>query len=483
MSIRFCEDLRSYKKIIPTLEEFPDSFIVTADDDIYYKPDWLQKLVASWDGSYKAVTAHRAHKIRFDNKGTPAPYRSWKWQVGPKEVADGLIVPTSGAGTLYPPKVFHEDVTKSELFTKLCADADDIWLYWMASLNGAKAKRSNYNFQVVEWPSNNSIGLWQANIFQNGNDRSVSAMLAQYNFPGHFPTGASKKFQKAKMHKNNEKIDPVYDPSENFIFIVGCGRSGNTLMRRLLMEHYSIYIPPETYVLPAQASLFAKNRYTISWSNRVGNVLSALESSQDFDTFGIDTFQPFYEEARQWPEHKRTFPHLIAGAYTWLAQENGIKSDWLGDKTPINTLNLSILGKAFPSAKFIYMKRNPYDVVSSYLKAKIYSTPEQAINRWIASEKAWNSFIQTRKEKHIFEVKYEDLVSDHKSIMHDIGISFSIPSRENGTNITWESLGDIGRRKHYENVKSHPFTSSIGKGKNELSDSEIAIIERQLAKN
>lgn len=180
LKIRFCENLRSYKKIIPALEEYPDSFIVTADDDIYYKPDWLLKLVDSWDGSYKTVTAHRAHKIRFDENRNLAPYRSWKWQVGPTEPADGLIFPTCGAGALYPPRVFHEDVTKSALSMKLCPDADDIWLYWMASLNGAKAKRSNYNFQLIEWPSEDKTGLWQSNIFQNGNDRKINKMIDHY---------------------------------------------------------------------------------------------------------------------------------------------------------------------------------------------------------------------------------------------------------------------------------------------------------------
>ena len=180
LQIQFCEDFRSYKKIVPTLVEHPDSFIVTADDDIYYQPGWLQALVASWDGNYKTVTAHRAHKIRLDKKGNPTPYCSWKWQVGSEETADGLIFPTSGAGTLYPPRVFHEDVTKPEIFMELCPDTDDIWLYWMALLNGAKAKRSNYNFLLIEWHNKKSSPLWQKNIRENGNDSSIKNLLRRY---------------------------------------------------------------------------------------------------------------------------------------------------------------------------------------------------------------------------------------------------------------------------------------------------------------
>ena len=44
LSIKFCEDIKSYKKIIPTLREYPNEIIVTADDDLYYKENWLEKL-------------------------------------------------------------------------------------------------------------------------------------------------------------------------------------------------------------------------------------------------------------------------------------------------------------------------------------------------------------------------------------------------------------------------------------------------------
>lgn len=203
LNIRFCKDLRSYKKIIPTLEGYPDSFIVTADDDIYYKPDWLLKLVDSWDGNYKTVIAHRAHKIRFDNKENLAPYRSWKWQVGPEEAADGLIVPTGCGGVMYPPRVFHKDVTKSETFIELCPDADDIWLYWMFSLNGAKAKRSNYEFQLIEWPCADKNGLWQTNILQNGNDKKINKLITQYGKPWNL----FFSYEKNKINNNTKIFD------------------------------------------------------------------------------------------------------------------------------------------------------------------------------------------------------------------------------------------------------------------------------------
>ena len=36
LTIRWCENLRSYKKLIPSLKAYPSDTIVTADDDILY---------------------------------------------------------------------------------------------------------------------------------------------------------------------------------------------------------------------------------------------------------------------------------------------------------------------------------------------------------------------------------------------------------------------------------------------------------------
>ncbi|MGM0823650.1 MAG: glycosyltransferase family 4 protein [Pseudomonadota bacterium] len=209
LNIHFCEDIRSYKKIIPTLQSYPDSFIVTADDDIYYQPNWLKELVNSWSGDNKTIVAHRAHKIVLDKKSKPVAYRQWKWEVGADEASDGLIVPTGCAGILYPPHVFHSDVTNIDGFMKLSPTTDDIWLYWMASLNGAKAKCSNHDFSIIEWPSlaSGEAGLWQKNINEGGNDLAVRKLMARYGFPASNaskPAISSKASDAAIFYGNND---------------------------------------------------------------------------------------------------------------------------------------------------------------------------------------------------------------------------------------------------------------------------------------
>ena len=41
LKVMFCKDIRSYKKLIPALEEYSDKAIVTVDDDVYYSSNLI----------------------------------------------------------------------------------------------------------------------------------------------------------------------------------------------------------------------------------------------------------------------------------------------------------------------------------------------------------------------------------------------------------------------------------------------------------
>lgn len=189
VEIKYCDDIRSYKKIIPTLEDESGSFIVTADDDLFYDFDWLKGLISSWDGNYKTVVAHRAHKIVVDQAGDPINYREWNWQYSVAKSRSGLIFPTTGFGTLYPPYCFHKDVTSKDIFEKLCYDTDDIWLYWMCRLNGVKFIVTGADQSFSEWEGCSENALWHKNLTQGQNDINIKKMIDYYGFPADKKSG------------------------------------------------------------------------------------------------------------------------------------------------------------------------------------------------------------------------------------------------------------------------------------------------------
>ncbi len=138
VEIKFVRDIKSYTKIIYALKEFAESIIVTADDDIYYPKNWLEKLYYSYIKYPEDIQVHRAHRVYF-NKDQILPYEKWGKHVEEESARyDNFL--TGVGGVLYPPSCFIKEVFREDLFLKCSPNADDIWLWIMALLSNRKIR-------------------------------------------------------------------------------------------------------------------------------------------------------------------------------------------------------------------------------------------------------------------------------------------------------------------------------------------------------
>lgn len=138
LEIRFVKDVRSYTKIVYALKEFPKALIVTADDDIYYPKNWLEKLYYSYAAHPEDIHVHRAHRVKI-KRGGFAPYEEWDKHVEEESARyDNFL--TGVGGVLYPPECFKKEVLREDVFLKNAPNADDIWLWIMALLSGRKIR-------------------------------------------------------------------------------------------------------------------------------------------------------------------------------------------------------------------------------------------------------------------------------------------------------------------------------------------------------
>jgi len=195
LEIHFCEDIKAYKKLIPALQEFPNDYIITADDDIYYPQNWFEQLMVEHKKNPNKIICHRAHGIEVDKNHNLLPYKKWDICIEPSVYFDNSyqlqsIFPTGGAGTLYPPRCFYKDVFNKELFMKLTPMADDIWFWAMAILNKEYfGEESPYiviengysrNLQDIEPDQQqNGNALLNYNL-QGGNDQQLKAVIEHY---------------------------------------------------------------------------------------------------------------------------------------------------------------------------------------------------------------------------------------------------------------------------------------------------------------
>ncbi len=136
LTVRYCEDVRSYKKLIFSLQNYPKDNIVTIDDDVYYSKSFFNEIVDLHKKNPQKICTLHFCIVRLDANGNLAPYYEWEeCHVVPSSriIDEKLIFPQGYGGVLYPPGSFDEDVFSLDVARKLCPSADDVWFYCMST--------------------------------------------------------------------------------------------------------------------------------------------------------------------------------------------------------------------------------------------------------------------------------------------------------------------------------------------------------------
>jgi hypothetical protein len=180
LKIAFCKDIRSYKKLIPTLKVYPNENIVTVDDDVIYPFDHLKKLLTAHKKFPKAVICHRAHRMVKGKHDNIVDYLKWQFDVAERLPAKDIF-PVGIGGVLYPAGCFDEEVLNDDAFMRLAPAADDLWFKMMAIKKGTLAKVVDEPILYADYlqiPLTQVQSLWQNN--QMANNTQLMAILSAY---------------------------------------------------------------------------------------------------------------------------------------------------------------------------------------------------------------------------------------------------------------------------------------------------------------
>lgn len=181
LEVRYCKDIRSYKKLIPALKLFPEAVIITVDDDSLYNIDVIDRLYRSYLTDKRCVHCLTGSEIAINN-GIIESYSKWK----PLSVnAYGKQILTTGVGgVLYPPHIFTEEIFNEGVFLSICPTADDIWFKAMELLAGVKVKRAEvHNASGAEFLTNEAsqiVNLNSNNVGGGQNDVQIKAVFEKY---------------------------------------------------------------------------------------------------------------------------------------------------------------------------------------------------------------------------------------------------------------------------------------------------------------
>ncbi len=260
-------------------------------------------------------------------------------------------------------------------------------------------------------------------------------------------------------------------------FIVGCPRSGTTLLRRLLVAHPRISIPEESHFIPLMHRAYGDPATEVE-ARRLADAILSLRWIRDWKC-PID---------RDRLAECRSFAALVATLFESHARREG-KPRW-GDKTPQYVTCIPLLAGLFPDARFIHIHRDPRDVVPSWIAAPFGPT-----NHFVAAA-AWDRLVTTGRAAGrlvppgaYLEIGYEMLVRDVEGTMRAVcgflGEEFHpavlTPAAFTGR---LQTPRFFGRARSFEPtaMDGQPVEpANVGKWRTGLEDRDRAIIEAAAA--
>lgn len=178
LKVLLCErDLGPHTKYYYSLQQNPDSLLLTVDDDKLYPATMIEELLQAHLRAPDVVHCHRGHAITFSGRSIQ-PYKRWEKNTAITQ-ASALVFPTGVGGVLYFPGCFDERVLDQSLFGRLCPSADDVWLKAMTLAKGTLSQmvphEDDWNARCFTVPGTQHAALKRINKSRRtGNDSQIA---------------------------------------------------------------------------------------------------------------------------------------------------------------------------------------------------------------------------------------------------------------------------------------------------------------------
>lgn len=262
-------------------------------------------------------------------------------------------------------------------------------------------------------------------------------------------------------------------------FIVGCGRSGTTLLQTMMNSHPNIVSTPECFFVILLYPRFGKltkwkekditefidTLYTMPgfalWLMDREMLISAMRAVMDYADYALMCKMVYYQMRKD----KENVMVLI-------------------DKNPSNSLFTDKLLKIFPEAKFIHIIREPRDCVNAHIKR--FNKKNTFFLAWYW--KGFNAAIEKVKQKspvRFLTILYENFVRETEQTMKEICQFLNVPFDEKILQSNFaEILPQYKDNKTFDRIKivhgnllTPVNDANIGKWEKEMNKKDVAITE------
>ena len=258
---------------------------------------------------------------------------------------------------------------------------------------------------------------------------------------------------------------------QNPVFLVGCPRSGTTLLQQILDAHSAIAIAPETHFIRKfwhKKEAYGDLKTDANYENLVNDIIALPE----FDEMNLkaDHFKQL-----AW-KGERCYASIFS---LWLTEFANLRRvNIVGEKTPNHLLYMQTLQKFFPDARFIHIIRDPRAVVNSW------RTVPWSTGTVKDDARVWQRYINTAKNKppasgSLLSLTYEQLVTAPevtlKKICEFLAVPFELSMLQYHNKET--KLVNAVREPWKQNSTQPVNNSSLTRWQKKLTPEMIADIE------
>ncbi len=197
-------------------------------------------------------------------------------------------------------------------------------------------------------------------------------------------------------------------------FIFGCGRSGTSLLSRMLNQHPNLAVPYESHLFNTFYPLlhyYGDLSVTRNRERLIRDILS-IEVMRDWDP-GL-TFQEISKLVKKNNFHGIFDAIMIA----WASKNNKIR--W-GEKTPSHIDYWEKIVDYWPAVKIVHIVRDGRDVALSLMNARF--GPKTVY----ASARYWKRYLdkveilkRNYPEDQIYSIKYEELIDNASEVLKGV---------------------------------------------------------------
>ncbi|GAB0057650.1 hypothetical protein SIID45300_01982 [Candidatus Magnetaquicoccaceae bacterium FCR-1] len=229
-------------------------------------------------------------------------------------------------------------------------------------------------------------------------------------------------------------------PEQHFappLFVVGCDRSGTTLLTSILEAGFGLAAPLETHVIPA----FARGLW--AWGDLGGRAARGrlLAAMVDFVTIltartypakRLEDLQPVTllavaDQMEGLAEESRDFGGMIRGWFDRYARAHG-QSGWVDNSSFYESLPLSIWEAHLPEMRVIHIVRDGRDVALSWLKSwwgpATLGEAAWLWSRHVRDKRAWG---RAHPDRYL-EISYETLLTCPEEMVARIAAFLNRPA-------------------------------------------------------